>query len=202
MRPPALVDLADLHAGDSPSKAAGALERYRLRLAISSQDPVFAAAFGLLNQYFGPLGEIEREAVLRGWADAPRRQLGPYTVQYSLILAEDESGSPAGARDGYAILDPERRVCVVYLAHALVRPEHRRTGLASLLRTAPATLGRALMAEHGAEDSALMLAVEQEAIHPTERDSHAPCPTVSRTFVISTRSAWPPAPCPCSRWSG
>ena len=167
-----LVDLADLFAGDAPTRARSALDGARLRRATSGQDPVFAAAFSLLNAYFGPTGELEREPVLRAWAQEPRRRLGPYIVQYSMILAEDMSGSPAGARDTYAILDLENRVCVVYLAHVFVSPPHRRTGLSSLLRAAPLTLARQLLAEHDAADSALLLAVEQEPVHPTDRDSH------------------------------
>lgn len=166
------VELADLFAGEPQAKAGAALDRYRLRRATDSRDPVFQAAFGLLDAYFGPLGEIERRSVLEGWADQPRRVVGPHIIQYSIILAEDDSGEIAGARDCYAVTDPAARTCVVYLAHALVVPEHRRTGLASLLRAAPATLGRRALADAGVPDGDLLLAVEQEPIHPDQPDTH------------------------------
>lgn len=168
-----LVDLGELFAGESKDKASAALDRYHLRAATGPDDPAFDAGYRLLHAYFGEKGEIERRGVLEAWAARPDRVVDGLRIRYQLLTATDSDGSLAAARDHYAVLDPRTGVCVVYLAHAFVSPAHRRTGLAALLRTAPATLGRQLLDEAGipSPNRTLLLAVEQEPLVPADPDS-------------------------------
>lgn len=169
-----LVELEDLAPGEDRGRAAAALERYRLLSPTDARDPLLDQGYRFLHAYFGPRDEIERREVVDGWADSGARQLGQLLARYRMILALDADGSLAGARDCYAVLDPAARLCVVYLAHALVAPEHRRGGLAPLLRAAGATLGREHIAASGLDPAEveIMLAVEQEPIDPEDTDSH------------------------------
>src|SRR5262249_35021575 len=93
---------------------------------------------------------------------------------YSLIAARDQTGL-AGVRDCHAVLDPSCGVCVVYLAHTLVAPAHRGSGLGALLRAAPVTLGKRALLEagHAPEASDLMLAAEMGAGRRDEPDAVA-----------------------------
>lgn len=170
----ALVELGDLYPGERLDKAGDALSRYRFHAASEASDPAFDEGYSFLADYFLPKNEIERRELLQAWVDQPGRELGPYLVRYRMLLATAPDGALAGARDCFAILHPRTGVCVVFQNHALVAPEHRRTGLASLLRGAAARLGRELLEEHGLDgpESELLLAVEQEYIDPDDRDSH------------------------------
>lgn len=169
-----LVALSDLAPGEDRARASQALERFRLCAPVGGADPLLAQGYAFLADYFGPKGEIERWPVLRTWADHDIRPLVQLRARYRMILAFDEDGALAGARDCYAVLDVDARICVVYLSHALVAPAHRRGGLAPLLRAAGATLGRQIIAEHGLDraEVELLLAVEQEPIDPQDHDSH------------------------------
>lgn len=168
-----LVDLGDLFAGESLEKARAARAHYRLTAATGADDSAFNAVYRLLHGYFAPKGEIERRSALEAWAAAPDREVGGMRVRYQILVATDARGALAAARDHYAVLNPASGVCVVYLAHAFVAPEHRRTGLAALLRTAPATQGRSLLADAGLDPrgAPLLLAVEQEPLSPDDPDS-------------------------------
>lgn len=168
----ALVDAADLPAGDA--KARAALDRYAL-FEVATRGHAFDEAYRLLDAEFGPRGELERREVVARWlderADAAQGP-GPLSRRYHLIVARDRDGRIAGMRDCHVVVDPTRAVAVVYLAHALVLDEHRRTGLATLLRTAPVTLGRRALAALAASTGAaaagaraeLLLAAEMEPI--------------------------------------
>lgn len=167
------VDLADLYPGEPRDKVASAAARFTLEEAEGPADPTFERAFSALDAYFGPLGEIERRAVHERLAAAPRHERPPFRMHYHLVLARDERGEVAGARDCTAALCVETRTCVVYLAHALVLPPYRRSGLAALLRLIPAQLGRELIREAGLDPAEvdLVLALEQEPVDPASLDS-------------------------------
>ncbi len=120
----------------------------------------FDEAYALLDAEFGPRGELERRDVLAAWLADGERRAGDLRMRYHLLLARDDEGAPAGVRDCYVTWT--ERVCVVYLAHVLVLPPYRRTGLARRLRATPVELGRA--AAPGAD---LVLAAEMEP--PDER---------------------------------
>jgi GNAT superfamily N-acetyltransferase len=123
----------------------------------------FDAAYAMLDAQFGPRGELERKHVLAAWVAAGAREVAGLRIRYHLLVARDAAGAVAGVRDCYVTCDDARRVCVVYLAHVLVLPPYRRTGLARQLRDFPVELARAQMAP----DSELVLAAEME--HADER---------------------------------
>jgi GNAT superfamily N-acetyltransferase len=148
-----IPDPADLDPGDD--KARAALARYRLEPVASER--AFEAAFGALDAEFGPRGEIERREVVERWLARGPDRLDGLAWHYHLLGAW-EGDALAGARDCHVTVDEARGECVIYLAHTLVLPEHRRGGLASLLRAAPVTLARRA-APPGAE---LLLAAEME----------------------------------------
>jgi GNAT superfamily N-acetyltransferase len=164
-----LVDPADLLPGDD--KARAALERYTLAAVRSSAEPAFEEAYAALDAEFAARGELERRAVVAGWLDGAERGLramGPAGVlwwRYHLLVARDDAGL-AAVRDCHAVVDPSCGVGVVYLAHILVVPAHRGSGLGALLRAAPITLGKRALAEAGCARGALdlVLAAEMEPV--------------------------------------
>jgi hypothetical protein len=169
---PVLVE-GDLLAGDA--KARAALARVSLREVASADEPAFEDAYGALLTEFGPRGELERREVVVGWMRGRAPGAGPAHLdgiswRYHLLIAQGPQGALAGVRDCHVTVDPASRVGVVYLAHTWVSPEHRRTGVASLLRLAPITLGRRAMTETGAAPGDLLLAAEME---PADSDAPA-----------------------------
>jgi GNAT superfamily N-acetyltransferase len=135
---------------------------YRLEEVGSSRDPAFAECYEALAAEFAPRGELERRAVIERWLDEPK----PVVVDglersYHLLVARDERGSIAGVRDCHVILD-RRGVVIVYLAHALVLPTYRRSGLGALLRRAPIAIGERAITEAGLARVDLVLAAEME----------------------------------------
>lgn len=167
-----ICDLDDLAPGEPVDRAAAAAEAFSLHEVQGSDDPGFALAFGMLNAYFGPLGEIERESVIRGWLDRPEREIDGRTVRYHQIYARGPDGDVAAARDCYSVVEHSTGICVVYLAHAYVAERWRRGGVATLLRTTPATLARRALRLCGLpEDNPRVLAIEQEAIEPGNADT-------------------------------
>ena len=163
-----LLDLADLSPTENAAKARAAAARYTLRRAATPAE--FALGHRVLANVFGPSGEIEREATLRAWFDAGTLSPpnAPIQAFYSLILAFDTDGSLAGVRDCFVTFDDASRRAVVLLSHSFVVPEHRRSGLAALLRTVPATLARTTPAEPPAE---VLLVAEMELLDPAQHIS-------------------------------
>lgn len=166
--PPIAFDLADLAPSENATKARAAADRYTLRAAATPAE--FALGHGVLADVFGPTGEIEREETLRAWFDAD--SLSPegarIRAHYHLLLAWDADGSLAAVRDCFVTVDPAARRAVVLLSHSFVFPQHRRGGLAALLRTAPATLARLALGPEGGE---ILLLAEMELLDPRQRIS-------------------------------
>lgn len=169
-----LFDLADVHAAEPMAKVAAAAPRFTLRAVTQPDSAAFDEAYRAMDAFFGPRGEIERRETLQGLVREPDR-VGHDGLQihYHLVTAHDENGDLAGARDCFVTVSEARRVCLVFLSHALVLPAYRRTGLAVILRSMPATLGRAAIKEtFGADRAAdLLLAAEMEPVDPTDPDT-------------------------------
>lgn len=166
---PLALTLHDLAPMERSDKAARALREYTLHLVTHAEDPAFALAYDALWEVFGPRGELERRSVLEEWLAGPYRAPGAIEIQYALLVAYGPEGALAGARDCYLTLDA-RGHCVVCLSHVLVLPAHRRSGLAGLLRAAPARLGRERLTTQGAGGS-LLLAGEMEFWDERDPDS-------------------------------
>lgn len=138
-------------------KGRAALARYTLDEVDLSDAPLFEAAYGALDAEFGVRGELERREVVEAWLRAP----APRT--YHILAARDDDGRLAAVRDCHVSVAPRSNAIVVYLAHVLVLPEHRRSGLASLMRAAPLALARRAAATASALHSPdLLLAAEME----------------------------------------
>jgi hypothetical protein len=138
-------------------KVAAALARYSLEEA--QDEAGFDEGFRVLDEVFGPRGELERREVLDIWFGAlrrpPERWASSVTCRYHLLLARDRDGALAGVRD------------------CLVLGPHRRSGLASLLRAAPAALARRGAEEAGLDPRAveIVLFAEMEPVAPAEPDT-------------------------------
>jgi GNAT superfamily N-acetyltransferase len=139
---------------------------YRLEAVESSRSAAFDAAYAALDAEFAPRGELERRDVIARWLDQPPAsgREGTFVRTYHLLIAHDEAGAFAGVRDCHVVLDPKGGVAIVYLAHALVLPRFRRTGLGALLRSAPLALTRRALADAGMADRPVdvLLAAEME----------------------------------------
>lgn len=154
-----VLDAADV----ADPKGRAALSRYRLERASSAD---FEDAYAALEREFAPRGELERREVVADWlAHDHERIVDGLAHRYHLLAARDEHGL-AGVRDCHTVVDRQRRVCVVYLAHVWVAPAHRRQGLASLLRAAPITL-----AKQALNEGEILLAAEMEPAVSDARDT-------------------------------
>lgn len=106
--------------------------------------PDFARAYGLLNQVFGPPGEMEPEHAIRRFLldDAFEPLPSGTFIRYFLIVAKDRDGNLRGVRDGSIVYNPAWApdLCTVYLSHIYVLPEARGTVLTYWLRIAPVEL--------------------------------------------------------------
>lgn len=167
--------LRELYAGEGAEKVALAAARFTL--ASATTDAAFREGHGVIDATFGPTGEIERPETLRAWFEAgslsPRD--APIRASYHLLLAressEDAGGALAGVRDCFVTVNPATRRAVVLLSHSIVLPPYRRSGLAALLRTAPAVLARQALADAGVHDGEVLLVAEMELVAPRERIS-------------------------------
>ncbi len=145
---------------------------YRLEAVTSSRGAAFDEAYAALHAEFGPRGELERREVIARWLEAAGGA-PPLERTYHLLVARDEAGAFAGVRDCHVTVDRREGLAVVYLAHVLVLPAYRRTGLAARLREAPLALGRRALDAAGlhAPDAALLLAAEMEPPRPGDLES-------------------------------
>lgn len=131
----------------------------------SPDDEDFRAGFAALAAEFGPRGELERREVIEAWlrARATAGAADASTHQYFFLVARTREGALAGVRDCHVVVDRARRAVVVYLAHVLVLPAHRRGGLGARLREAPRALGRRALASFAdGEPPHLLLVAEME----------------------------------------
>jgi hypothetical protein len=138
---------------------------YRIEQVTSSAGDDFAEAYAALGAEFGPRGELERREVIARWLDeAPAGTQGELRRLYHLLVARDEHGTLAGVRDCHVGVEADARVALVYLAHSLVLPPYRRTGLGARFRTEPIVLARRALEDTGIALSEIdvVLAAEME----------------------------------------
>ena len=140
---------------------------YVVEAVASSRSRAFDEGYAALAAEFAPRGELERREVIARWLDEGERPTPaalPLRRSYQMLVARDEHGALAGVRDCHVVLDDRNRVAVVYLAHALVLPPFRRTGLAALLRSEPIAIARRFLEDAVADASTidLLLAAEME----------------------------------------
>jgi GNAT superfamily N-acetyltransferase len=154
-------------------KSVRALQEFTVSTIDSIHEPAFDAAYKLLDAEFGVRGELERREVLEGWL-ARRSGLlsGDINIQYFIVIVRDREGNIAGIRDCYVTNDPKHpERCVVYLAHVLVLPAYRRSGVASLLRASPAVLARQESAKYTDKPLEILLAGEMEPLSLEHEDT-------------------------------
>lgn len=142
---------------------------YRIEAVRGTRSPDFEDGYAALAAEFAPRGELERREVVAAWLDGPPTRSSAWP-SYQMLVARDERGALAGVRDCHVAIDRAAGLAVAYLAHALVLPAYRRTGLGALLRDAPITLIeellRAMSIAPGSVD--VLLAAEME--HPSRDD--------------------------------
>jgi GNAT superfamily N-acetyltransferase len=163
-----LIALEDVSPFERKDKVEDALGRFTLAEAKSLAD--FEAGYSALLGEFGPTGEIERRETLEAWfaAGSLSAPNAPIRASYHLVLARDREGQLAGVRDCFVTVDARAGRCVVLLSHTLVLPAHRRTGLAALLRTVPASLARRALRDAGVASGEVLLAAEMEMVAPED----------------------------------
>ncbi|AKT39632.1 hypothetical protein [Chondromyces crocatus] len=167
------VDFVGLAPGEPAEKVRAAASRFLLEEAEGPTDPTFATGYELLEAYFAPLGEIERRSVHERFITERRHVRPPFELRYHMVVARDEQGAIAGARNCTVALCAESKICVVFLAHALVMRPYRRSGLAGLLRLLPVQFGREAIQSAGLDIDAvdLLLSLEQEPVDAANIDS-------------------------------
>jgi hypothetical protein len=101
----------------------------------------FKAAYKLLWDAFGEVGEMEREQAIRQFLvdDSYEPTPSGTFIRYFLLVAKDKAGNIRGVRDGSVLVNPAyaEDLCVVYLSHIFTIPEARGTVLSYWLRIAP-----------------------------------------------------------------
>lgn len=130
------------------------------------------AAYAVLDAWFGVRAELERREVIDAWLGHPDGvQVGEVRLRYHLLTARTPDGTLAAVRDCHVTVDPGRGICVIYLAHVYVMPDHRRTGLAQRLRDVPLELARKDLRRWGLPEGEILFAAEQEFFEPTAADT-------------------------------
>lgn len=160
-----IVAADDRFPGERHLDAAAAA--YAIEEVTDPASPAFDESFRALDAFFGPRNEIERRPVLERWLREPASD-GDISVRYHLLAARAADGTLAGVRDCFVTTDGTR--CVVLLSHSWVDPAHRRTGLAGLLRTAPAGLARRAAADLPG-GAPILLVAEMEPADPGDPGS-------------------------------
>lgn len=141
---------------------------YRIDAVGASSSAAFVEAYAALAAEFGPRGELERREVIARWLDEPterteERHEAALERTYHLLVARDAEGALAGVRDCHVILDRASGNATLYLAHVLVLPRYRRTGLGALFRTEAIAMARRDLGERGLPANIdLVLAAEME----------------------------------------
>lgn len=163
----------DLFAGEGPARFLETRARFRGTEIRDPDGPAFDEAWAAMDGYFGAKNEIERRSVLEEWLRRPL-VAGRVRVTYHLVAWHDRgTGALAGVRDCFVGVDVERRLCGVLLSHSFVPPDHRRSGVAALIRTCPADLARRAVSQWGldAETTPTALCAEMEPCVPSDRGS-------------------------------
>lgn len=165
-----LLDPADLAPLDRP-KAEAALGRLRFEDVRDPDSASFDAAYRLLDAFFGPRGEMEERSAIARFVRERRIPFSPGLEGHYHLVAAWDGDALVGVRDCYVDLDLDAGVCVVALSHSLVVPEHRRTGLAAILRALPVTLARRVVAERAGRPLPTLIAAEMEPVDPENVDT-------------------------------
>lgn len=163
----------DLYAGEGAARFAEATARFVGTEVRDPDGPGFDAAFGAMHGYFGPKNEIERREILEEWLRRPLSE-GSLRVTYQLLAWRDRgTGALAGVRDTFVGVDLEQGLCGVLLSHSFVPEPYRRSGVATLIRTAPAAVARREVAAAGLDPQTtpIVLCAEMEPCVPADRGS-------------------------------
>lgn len=129
--------------------------------------------YGVLHGWFGVRAELERREVIDAWLAQPDGyRVGDIRGRYHMLTARAADGTLAAVRDCHVTVHAGRGTCVIYLAHVYVMPDHRRTGLAQLLRDVPLDVARGDLSEWGLPpEGEIMFAAEQEFYDPAALDT-------------------------------
>lgn len=145
---------------------------YTLERIESPDSPAFNEAYGALFQEFGVRGELEPRPVISRWLEEGARSSAGLLQSYHLITARDVTGTLAGVRDFHFSVDAQAQLAVVYLAHALVLPAYRRTGLGGVLRAYPRKVAEDRLLTLGMPSGEILLAAEMEPATRQDEESH------------------------------
>ena len=127
--------------GDDRDKIAAAVSRFTWRRAETRDE--FALGYDALFREFERTADILPRSILERWFAARSLSRAGDTIQceYAMVLAHERTtGAFAGVRDCFVTVDRATRRAVVLLAHTLVLPEFRRSGVAAILRSVPVVL--------------------------------------------------------------
>lgn len=168
-------DIIHVPASDLPPldriKATEAAGRITLREVRDPDSDAFHQGYDMLASYFLPLGELEERSVLAGFIREEPIVCREGTEGTYHFVTAWEGDRLVGVRDCYSDIDHHTRVCLVSLAHAYVAPEHRRSGLAALLRALPITLARRTLARRVGEMWPALVVAEMEPAHPSDPET-------------------------------
>jgi hypothetical protein len=153
----------DFGPGDRGPKAQAAARRVTPFSARDS-NTAFEDCYRALHAEFAPRGEMETMDDLK-WELAGRPHDDRYEIRYEFLGFRD-GDALAGVRDAYVVSFRRAPFVVVVLAHALVLPPWRRSGLGAVLRAVPAALGRAVLG-----DRRLLLMCETDPLDPDDPGS-------------------------------
>lgn len=155
----------DIAPPERNERSRAALARFRI-VEVTGPGAEFDASYAALWEEFGERGELEkREVLLRELEGRPR----PDGLLFRYHLLNFYDGELlAAVRDVFSVCWPDRKFCYVLLSHSLVLPPWRRSGLAALVRAAPAAAGRRVVQEAGLneEETEIILMAEMDPVNP------------------------------------
>jgi hypothetical protein len=128
-------------AGADRDKIVAAVERFTWRRAETRAE--FALGYDALFREFERTADILPRAILERWFAARSLSRADDAIQceYAMVLTHERTtGAFAGVRDCFVTVDRRTRRAVVLLAHTLVLPPFRRSGVAAILRSVPVVL--------------------------------------------------------------
>ena len=166
------LDLADV-TGPPDARVREAAERFTLEQVTSAEDPLFDAAYTLLDREWAASGGLEPRSVAAGYVSAATAglQRDGIAICPHLVVARDRDGAIAGVRDGHTTVDAASGRCVVFLAHGIVLPAWRRSGVATLLRSLPTTMAREIVRAQTGGSLPTLLAAEMDPVDPANPDT-------------------------------